>query len=95
MDIFAAIVDKIIKEQERIIGPIAWEEARKVEGLIINKTRDSFELQGDKKKIIDMLVKQYSRLFGQVSEEVCKEAVKDLLNLLPETKIPHSLRITI
>ena len=30
---FPQIVTRIIREQELVIGPLAWDEARKVEGL--------------------------------------------------------------
>ena len=36
MDVFGQIVEKIIKEQESIIGPVALEQARKVEGLNVD-----------------------------------------------------------
>ena len=86
------VANEIIKEQELIIGPIAWEEAQKVPGIIIDKTRHSIGLRSDKSKTVDNLVKQYGRLFGRASEEVCREAAKDLLVKLPPGEIPFSLK---
>lgn len=84
---------RIIKEQELIMGPVAWEEAKKVNGFkVINQQSGEVSFEGDPKDVLDRLVAQYSRLFGQVSVEVCKEAVQDLLVELPQDQIPTSLQ---
>jgi len=91
MDIFAQIAEKIIKEQETIIGPVALEQARKVAGLIINWEKHEVVLEGDKKEIVEKLVEQYEYLFGQASVEVCKDAVKNLLPKIPQDQRPQLL----
>ena len=91
MDIFAQIAEKIIKEQETIIGPVALEQARKVSGLIINWEKHEVKLEGDKKEIVEKLVEQYEYLFGQASVEVCKDAVKNLLTKIPQDQRPQLL----
>lgn len=91
MDIFAQLVEKIIKEQETIIGPVALEQARKVSGLIINWEKHEVKLEGDKKEIVEKLVEQYEYLFGQASVEVCKDAVKNLLTKIPQDQRPQLL----
>lgn len=91
MDIFLTMVLRIIKEQELIIGPLAWEEAGKVKGLDINLDEETLQLKGDKKQIINSLVKQYSRLFGRASQEVCKDAVRDIIAELPKGEVPSAL----
>jgi len=91
MDIFAQIVEKIIKEQETIIGPVALEQARKVSGLIINWEKHEVKLEGDKKEIVEKLVEQYEYLFGKASVEVCKDAVKNLLPKIPQDQRPQLL----
>lgn len=76
-----------------MIGPIAWEEAKKVPGFrVIDQHKGEVAIDGDAKEILNRLVAQYSRLFGRVSEEVCKEAVQDLLVELPQTDVPTSLK---
>jgi hypothetical protein len=91
--IFDQISLRIIKQQELIIGPIAWDEARKVSGLHIgNMQAGEVSVEGDQKDILNKLVAQYSRLFGQVSTEACKEAVQDLIVELPADQIPDSLK---
>ncbi len=92
MDIFAQIAEKIIREQESIIGPVALEQARKVSGLIINWEKHEVKLEGDKKEIVEKLVKQYEYLFGQASVEVCKDAVKDIVSTIPQNQMPQFLQ---
>ncbi len=95
MTIFQQITIKIIREQELIIGPVAWSEARKVTGLIIvdqKKYEITLEDAGKEPSIIDQLVARYERLFGRASHEVCREAVSGIIvNLKPE-EVPTSLR---
>ena len=92
MNIFSQISIKIIKEQELVIGPLAWTEAQKVSGLHIDQARTEVTLQnGDPKVVIDKLVAQYERLFGRASQEVCREAAAPLIASLPPADIPASL----
>lgn len=92
MTIYDQITTRIIKEQALIIGPIAWEEAKKVAGFhIVDQKSGEVRLDGDPKEVLNKLVAQYSRLFGQVSAEVCKEAVQDLIAELPKDQVPSSL----
>ncbi|MBI2482322.1 MAG: hypothetical protein HYV76_02060 [Candidatus Vogelbacteria bacterium] len=85
------IANKIIKEQELIIGPLAWEEAGKVSG--VNITNGVVEIKnGDEREVVNKLVGQYEHLFGRASREVCREAVTSLLADLSPAEIPSSLR---
>ncbi len=85
------IATKIIEEQELVIGPLAWGEAEKVQGLKVTNHEVDFN-NGDPKSVVDRLVGQYERLFGRASHEVCREAVADLLADLPQGDIPLSLQ---
>ena len=91
MDIFAQIVEKIIREKEGIIGPVALEQARKVEGLNVDWEKHDVRFDGDQKTIVERLVGQYRELFGQASVEVCKDAVKDVLSKIPQDQRPQLL----
>ncbi len=85
---------QIIKEQELIIGPIAWDEAKKVSGLTIvdiRKGEVSFSID-DPRGIVDRLIARYERLFGRASHEVCRDAVHDLVASLPDDQVPDSLK---
>ena len=88
------IVIKIIREQELIVGPLAWSEAGKVRGLkITNPSKGEFVFDnGDQKEVINRLVSQYDRLFGRASHEVCREAVVSLIADLTPSEVPSSLR---
>ena len=92
MTSFSQIPIRIIKEQELIIGPVAWDEARKVSGLTIDQSHAVVSFAGDEKDVINRLVAQYERLFGRASHEVCKEAVQDLIAEMPPEEIPSSLK---
>ena len=87
------IVIKIIKEQELIVGPLAWSEAGKVKGLRIidSKKGEVIFDNGDQKEVINRLVSQYDRLFGRASHGVCREAVVSLIADLQPSEVPSSL----
>jgi hypothetical protein len=93
MTIFEQISVRIIKEQELIIGPVAWDEAKKAVGLnIIDKSKGEVSFDRDPKEVLNNLVAQYARLFGRASNEVCKEVVQDLVADLPTDQVPESLK---
>ena len=92
MDVFAEIAQKIILEQQGIIGPVALEQAKKVPGLKIDWQNRKFSFEGDRKKILESLVSQYENLFGRASVEVCKDAVKGMISKVPSDQLPYSLR---
>lgn len=90
---FDQIAVRIIREQELIIGPIAWQEAQKVEGLhITDMAAGTVTIDDNGPSIIDRLVEQYEHLFGRASREASKEAVAGLLADLAPADIPASLR---
>jgi len=88
------IAKRIIIEQELIIGPLAWQEAGKVNGVhIIDAKSGAVTVEnGDSRLVIDKLVSQYERLFGRASREVCKEAAAPFLINLNSVEIPLSLK---
>jgi hypothetical protein len=92
MDTILKIPIRIIKEQELVIGPLAWDEARKVAGLTVDKEHNSVSFTGDSKDTINRLVAQYEKIFGKASHAVCKEAVQDIIAEIPPEQIPESLK---
>jgi hypothetical protein len=92
MDISVEIARNIIREQEKIIGPIALEQARKVRGLSVDDEKRDIKITGDKKEVLDGLVEQYKHLFGQASVEVCKEASRKITSGASINDIPSSLQ---
>ncbi len=91
MDVFAQLIEKIIKEQENIIGPVAVEQAQKVPGLSVDMKKHEIKIDGDKKNVIEHLIEKYRDLFGNASVEVCKEAAKNFLPQIPKDQIPPLL----
>ncbi len=92
MNPYDQIATKIVREQELVIGPLAWSEAGKVAGLHVGATHDVSIDNGNGDKVIDALVGQYEHLFGRASREVCRDAAKGLLSSLQPAQIPSSLR---
>ncbi len=92
MDIFGQMAEKIIKEQEEIIGPVALEQARKVTGLSVDMQKHEVTFSGNKTDILENLVEKYKELFGQASVEVCKDAVRSILSQIPKEQVPALLK---
>lgn len=86
---YAPLATAIIKHQESIIGPLAWNEADKVSGLSVENK--NVLLSGDGKKILESLVRQYENLFGQASVEACKDAVRPLIAKEKTLEVPQIL----
>lgn len=91
MDPFALAISRIIKEQQAIIGPVAIDQAKKVTGLNVVNI-DEIRVTGDKKQVLESLVNQYAKLFGQTSVEVCKEAFSPMSDKIPPADIPDILK---
>lgn len=94
MNTYEQIATKIIKEQELVIGPMAWSSARKVSGLrIVDQSKGTVAIEGSNTaSVIDGLVLEYEHLFGRASREVCRDAASGLLADLPQNEVPTSLR---
>jgi hypothetical protein len=93
LDLDFKIAVRIIKAQEEIIGPLAWDEAREVTGLnVVDQNKAEVSFNGDAKDILNRLVTQYEHLFGRVSHEVCKEAVQDIVAGMNPSEVPESLK---
>ena len=91
MDPIAQAASKIIKEQQAIIGPMALDQAKKVSGLTVTSA-DDIKVTGNKKQTLDNLVKQFEKLFGKASVQVCKEAFEPYANKIPASEIPDILK---
>lgn len=90
MDPVAQAASKIIKEQQAIIGPIALDQAKKVNGLAI--AGDDVKITGNKKQVLENLVRQFEKLFGQASIQVCRDAFDQFSEKIPQTDIPDILK---
>ena len=92
MDTILKIPIRIIKEQELVIGPLAWDEARKVQGLMVDQGHNLASFTGDGKDVINRLVAQYERIFGKASHAVCHDAVQDIIATMKPEEVPESLK---
>lgn len=91
MDPVAQAASKIIKEQQAIIGPVALDQAKKVTGFAITSA-DDVKITGNKKEALGNLVKQFEKLFGQASVQVCKDAFAPFSEKIAQTDIPDILK---
>lgn len=85
------IVKAIVSEQQTIIGPMAIDEANKVTGLKVSLDLKDVVVSGEAKTVLQSLVGQYQKLFGQASVEACKESIKQILPQIPRQEIPEFL----
>ncbi len=92
MDVYSQIAEKIIEQQESIIGPVAIEQAKAVSGIKVDWAKHEVTISGDESAAIDKLVAKYKELFGQISVEVCKEAAAKFATKLDADKLPKSLQ---
>ena len=91
MDIYVQMASSIIKAQQSIVGPVAFEQAKRVNGLKIGKNAEEIKVEGDKKAVLEELVKQYEGLFGMASLEVCRNAVRSITRTVPTDQLPQFL----
>jgi hypothetical protein len=91
-DVYTQIVQKIIEQQEAIIGPVAIEQAKHVSNISVDWPKHNVKISGNGQVAIDDLVHQYEHLFGRLSVEVCKEATSTLVAQLPPAKQPKTLK---
>lgn len=91
MEIYSEIAQRIIKQQETIIGPVAIEQAMHIPNLHVDWDNQKVTVKADGPKVIDRLVGQYKKLFGKVSVEVCRDAAEPLIDKLPKGHLPKTL----
>lgn len=91
MDPVAQAASRIIKEQQAIIGPIALDQAKKVAGFSIVSS-DDIKITGSKKQALESLVKQFEKLFGKASVQVCKDAFAPFSEKIPAADVPEILK---
>jgi len=91
--VYSELAKSIIEHQESIVGPVAVDQAKKVSGLNVDWSSKTVVVDDSTAMTtIDNLVEQYKVLFGQISVEVCKEAVGRLAQQMTPEQMPASLR---
>jgi hypothetical protein len=91
-DIYSQMATRIVAEQEKIIGPVAYSQADTVPGLIVNRKSHTVTVSDKGVEAIDGLVQSYEDFFGSPAVEVCKKAVGNLRFNLQPGQLPQSLR---
>lgn len=91
MDKYSEAVSRIVSEQELVMGPLAISLANKTQGIKI-ENKDSASITGDPKVALGSLVSQYDMLFGKVSIEVSKNALKHMSTVLSPQELPDILK---
>lgn len=93
-DTLIDVVQTIIAKQATIIGPLAFEQAKKVDGLHIDdRGRLDIDLTlMNGQELLTRLVSKFSELFGYTSIEVCKDAVKESSHQVSENDLPPILQ---
>ncbi len=91
--IYNKILSRILKEQELILGSLAWQIAEKTSGIqILNRESFGLRIIGDPKSVIDNFVYRCERIFGSFARDACKQAVAYLTVEMPQQDIPERLR---
>lgn len=86
------ITKSIINHQQMIIGPLAMEQAKKVNGIQVSNDGTITVTSKNISQIIENLVVSYQHIFGQASVEACKDAIKESQLSLSPSDLPEILR---
>jgi hypothetical protein len=91
-DIYSEMATKIVMEQEKIIGPVAYSQADTVPDLVVDRKAHTITVSRNALETIDNLVQSYKDFFGNAAVEVCKEAVGNLRFKLTPEQLPQTLK---
>jgi|GEM_PF-327927 len=80
---FSQLAKRIIEEQERIVGPLAWQEARRVKGLNIDPETRAITFGQTPQTVIEHLLDHYETIFGRSAREACRGIVNQFIAQLP------------
>lgn len=93
--IYYKIIVRIITEQEKLVGNLAWEKAYEVPGLVIIDMKiPEIKITRDPKQVINALVEMYVGLFGKMARDVCRVSVLDITAELSPEEIPEELKLS-
>jgi hypothetical protein len=89
--VYSVIATHILKEQLSVIGPLAFDQAKMVSGVMIDNG-NIINIKGNGKEVLTNLVMQFEKLFGQASIEACKDAVKEAGVTISDKDLPDILK---
>jgi hypothetical protein len=90
MDKYHDLVKRIIEEQKLIMGPLAFELAKRTEGLKFENEL-TFNIEGEPKNVVTNLINQYKELFGDISVQVSRHALLDNAKSFTNEELPELL----
>ena len=88
MSDYTKMIRSIINQMENVIGPVATTQAKRVEGLVINK---KISIKGKPQNAIKDLIERYKSLMGPVALTIAKKGAKPILEKNPKLKVPKEL----
>ena len=91
MNTLKVVIEKIISRQQMIIGPLALDQAGKVNGIKIGGD-GKIIIKGDSNLVITNLVNEYAKLFGNASIEVCRDAIREINPPISTNDLPDILK---
>jgi hypothetical protein len=66
-DPYPQIIEAIVKSQEEIIGPMAWQQAASVDGIVVTEDHRVSLTISDRIQVINDLVMKFHDFFGQAA----------------------------
>ena len=90
-NVYSTIATHIVREQLVVIGPLAVDQAKRVTGITVDAS-NKVHIKDNGKEVVTRLVKQFEKLFGAASVEVCKEAVKEAPVTISDKDLPDILK---
>jgi hypothetical protein len=91
VSIYSTLATHILQGQLAMIGPLAINQAKAVEGISVDED-NKITIKGNGKDILGGLVKQFELLFGNASIEACKDAVKEASVTISDKDLPDILK---
>jgi hypothetical protein len=91
-NIYSEMATRIVLEQEKIIGPVAYSQAETVPTLAVDRKGRTVTVTGNGSEAIDKLIQSYKDFFGIAAVEVCKEAVGNTRFRLQPNEMPQLLK---
>ena len=89
--VYSALATSILKGQLMVIGPLAVDQAKMVTGITVDSS-NTIRITANGKETLTNLVKQFEKLFGKASIEVCKEAIKESQVSVADRDLPDILK---
>jgi hypothetical protein len=88
--VYADLITQIVREMQKIMGPVAVTLANKVPGLNVGEKKVS--ITGNPEKVIFGLLEQYMKIVGNVAITIAKKQSAFFAAKYPNLKVPKELR---